>query len=563
MRSAVLGLGLLLAACNRTPGREGDQEGECDDEFDNDADGKVDCDDPGCRAAPACTGDDGDDDPDADGDGFPVSEDCDDADPEVNPVAEEIVWDGVDNDCDEATPDDDLDGDGAGVATDCDEGDAATAADAALQCHSIGAADLRIEGTDRGGDLGASIAWAEDGGSLLVGAPGLEGDAGAVLVYPADALIAGHTLGVSDASARLDGARAFDRLGAEGSLVPLPDGALLLGSPTWDPGGFSNAGVAFVLDAAEPSGTGSAEAAARIQLQGRANGDRFGERLGHGDVDGDGLADLFITASGDDTAYDNSGLLAVFTGSSLTDGTRSVEDADARLTGGFNERMGKGRPTLIGDLNGDGLSDLAIGSSGSSAAGLTGNGVVYLISADDVADGAVLSASWARLTGAAEGDLFGAELAAPGDLDGDGRAEIAVAALRGEVGQTNEGTVHFWWGDAPLGGTVSTSTSDLTWTGGTGLARAGDGLQSVEGDLLLGVPYRNGSSRAYVLAGADAARWSGGDPSLDASTWVTAATPAAPLDAIALAANGAVAAGLPTTEVARRTEAGTVHVFLP
>ncbi len=61
--------------------------------------------------------------PDADGDRYTVSEDCDDNEPLVNPGRPETPYDGLDNDCDPTTPDDDLDGDGAPVATDCDDED--------------------------------------------------------------------------------------------------------------------------------------------------------------------------------------------------------------------------------------------------------------------------------------------------------------------------------------------------------------------------------------------------------------------------------------------------------
>jgi len=52
--------------------------------------------------------------------------DCDDANPEVHPGAEEVIGDGVDNDCDGAN---DGDADGDGVASieagglDCDDSD--------------------------------------------------------------------------------------------------------------------------------------------------------------------------------------------------------------------------------------------------------------------------------------------------------------------------------------------------------------------------------------------------------------------------------------------------------
>jgi len=60
---------------------------------------------------------------DADGDGVPAEEDCDDGDSAVYPGAEEIPYDGIDNDCDDATLDDDLDGDGYGIDQDCDDAD--------------------------------------------------------------------------------------------------------------------------------------------------------------------------------------------------------------------------------------------------------------------------------------------------------------------------------------------------------------------------------------------------------------------------------------------------------
>ncbi|MBW1811508.1 MAG: hypothetical protein JRJ87_25190 [Deltaproteobacteria bacterium] len=50
-----------------------------------------------------------------------LGEDCDDTDAAINPGESEIPYDGIDNDCNSATPDDDLDGDAYLEAIDCDD----------------------------------------------------------------------------------------------------------------------------------------------------------------------------------------------------------------------------------------------------------------------------------------------------------------------------------------------------------------------------------------------------------------------------------------------------------
>ncbi len=142
----------LLAACsngfkgdgNDPAGKEGDDAGTTDgsDGGDDGSDGTDSASDgsdgadgtdgsdgsdgtDGTDGSDGTDGDDGSTDPDDvddDGDGLSENEgDCDDTDPDVGPHADEQPYNGIDDDCNSATPDDDLDGDGYDGEEDCDD----------------------------------------------------------------------------------------------------------------------------------------------------------------------------------------------------------------------------------------------------------------------------------------------------------------------------------------------------------------------------------------------------------------------------------------------------------
>ncbi len=75
----------------------------------------------------------GDDDDDADADGHRAlsegGDDCNDLNDAVSPSLAELPYDGQDNDCDPGTPDDDLDGDGFRAFEECDDTDAGVGPD--------------------------------------------------------------------------------------------------------------------------------------------------------------------------------------------------------------------------------------------------------------------------------------------------------------------------------------------------------------------------------------------------------------------------------------------------
>ena len=110
-------------------------------------------------------------DEDADGDGYTICFDCDDENPEVNPVAEEIPYNGLDDDCDKGTPDDDLDGDGYGIGDDCDDTDPYAYPGAFEICDGR---DSDCDGTIPGAELDVdSDGWMVCGGDCDDTSPGI------------------------------------------------------------------------------------------------------------------------------------------------------------------------------------------------------------------------------------------------------------------------------------------------------------------------------------------------------------------------------------------------------
>ena len=169
--------------------------------------------------------------------------------------------------------------------------------------------------------------------------------------------------------------------------------------------------------------------------------DDFGNALTDlGDLDDDGVTDLAVGAYGDDDnciSFPNCGTGAVYVLLMNSDGTVKSEQKISALDGGLVpnplsdfDNFGHGVAGL-GDLDGDGVEDIAIGSRGDDDGG--GNkGAFYTLFLNT--DGTVNSyQKVSETTGGFGGSLvldgrFGSSIANIGDIDNDGVVDLAVGA---------------------------------------------------------------------------------------------------------------------------------------
>ncbi|MCK6507080.1 hypothetical protein L6R53_27530 [Myxococcota bacterium] len=560
--------------CNDADAATSPAAAEVCDYLDNDCDGLVDEQDPDLVA--------GADDlffGDADGDGYGHWEswtiaceapegfadnaaDCDDADPDISPDADEVC-DGIDNDCSGGADDDAvdattwyLDGDGDGYGVDdagvlaCDEPDGATDlvgdcddADASVSpgqqevCNDgidndcdeaaadrcaadLGVADLAIRGAASFDEVGISVVGLGDldgdgHEDLGLGARSYDlasVDAGAAFVQYGP-IAADGEISLADLDLALLGAASADKAGrdlAAGDLDGDGQRDLVVSAPNADQGGQASGTVHVVLGGLPKKGSASL-ADADVQIWGEATYDYLGVRLQVVDADGDGQDDLLIGASGSDLGPDNAG--AVY----LLSGPLSAGDLDLEVAGATASWAGAGNADSVGlefdgacDLDGDGARDLLVGA-GANDTGGSEAGAIYLLSGMGAGDGSVSDALF-TLRGAASEQL-GSAVSCVADMDGDGVDDLAVgqAGRDGTAGQ-DVGAAHLLAGGVGLAKATGT-VDDLAFASvlgaedddqlGADLSAAGDHDGDGHADLLVGATNagEGNAGAAYLFLG--------------------------------------------------------------
>ncbi|MFT5325359.1 MAG: hypothetical protein ACI8P0_003228 [Planctomycetaceae bacterium] len=167
-----------------------------------------------------------------------------------------------------------------------------------------------------------------------------------------------------------------------------------------------------------------------------------------GDLNGDGVAELAVGATGDDTGGSDRGAVHVLFLNKLGTVESSVKIADG--IGGLAAETLKngdgfgGAVTSVGDLDGDGINDLAVGADRDDE-GDNSSGAVHVLFLND--DGTVQNfTKIASDTGGgptlANGDRFGHSVTAIGDLNDDGITDLVVGAFRDSTGGLQRGALY-------------------------------------------------------------------------------------------------------------------------
>ena len=195
------------------------------------------------------------------------------------------------------------------------------------------------------------------------------------------------------------------------------------------------------------------------------------------DLDGNGVNDLIIGAYSDNgnaeatpRNFGNVAILFLDTDGSLVKAKREIKNSTANgPTLSFDDAFGVSVANM-GDLNGDGWDDLAIGAHKDDAGGSNRGAVhiIYMAENGFVSSAVEVNDNTANGPELGNGYWFGYAVENIGDFDGDGVNDLAVGAYGDDNSGGARGAVHIMFVEGTLPPSTSTSTDSTSTEGGGG-----------------------------------------------------------------------------------------------
>ena len=229
-----------------------------------------------------------------------------------------------------------------------------------------------------------------------------------------------------------------------------------------------------------------------------------------GDVNDDGYDDIIVGAGDFDYGQTNEGRAFVYLGSDtgLSCGTGCPVDATAAAAWTFESDQNNAGPGVAvgtaGDVNGDGFDDVIVGARQYNDA-LSDEGKAWVFHGSDAGLG---SPAWSAV-GGQTGAWFGSDAYTAGDVNGDGYDDVIVGAYRHDNGQTDEGRAYLYLGSATglASAPAWTTESDQASTDyGYGARTAGDLNGDGYADVVVAAPgFDNGQTnegKVWVYLGS-------------------------------------------------------------
>ncbi|MFJ8953947.1 FG-GAP repeat protein [Streptomyces sp. NPDC102381] len=174
------------------------------------------------------------------------------------------------------------------------------------------------------------------------------------------------------------------------------------------------------------------------------------EAAATGDVNGDGYPDLVTGQAADNSVWVFYGGSTIFTDE--MEGMDKVTQDSAGIPGATEAEDRFGASVSVGDVDGDGFDEVAVGAPGETVDGVrgTGSAVVLKGTAGYIGAGRSYHQETSGVPGVAEtGDRFGSTVRLK-DINGGGRADLSVAASGEDIGSAADaGAVTVLKGSSP------------------------------------------------------------------------------------------------------------------